>query len=114
MHKNEFFTCILALYFRLMKRNVPILGFIIGIIMPVIGMLLVYLILFHNSSFGDFFKVLRHSHDEAAKVLSLSILLNILPFIFYTNKRLDLTARGILIATILYAVLIILLRFVWN
>ena len=97
-----------------MKRNVPILGFFIGAIMPVIGMFIVYLILFHNSNFGDFLKQLRHSHDIAAKVLSLSILLNILPFIYFTNKRLDLTARGILIATVLYAVLIILLKFVWN
>lgn len=97
-----------------MKRNVPILGFLIGIIMPVVGLYIVSLIFKNGASFGDFFKALRHSHDQAAKVLSLAILLNILPFIFYTNKRLDLTARGILVATMLYAVLIVLLRFAWS
>ena len=114
MYKNEFFTCILALYFSIMKRNVPVLGFLIGAVMPIIGLYLVSLIFKNGASFGDFFKMLRHSHDQAAKVLSLAILLNILPFIFYTNKRLDLTARGILVATMLYAVLIVLLKFVWN
>ncbi|HEY1032221.1 MAG TPA: hypothetical protein VGD89_10655 [Flavipsychrobacter sp.] len=96
-----------------MKRNVPLFGFAAGVVMPVIGFFIVYLILFHNYSFGDFTRYLMRTHDKAATVLSLSILMNIIPFIFFTNKRLDLSARGVLIATILYAVLIVLLKFVW-
>jgi hypothetical protein len=56
---------------------------------------------------------MKSNHKIAALVLSLSLLANAIPFIFYTNRRLDLTARGILVATILYAVLIVLLRYVW-
>lgn len=97
-----------------MKRNVSALGFIIGLILPVIGFFIVYLILFHNLAFGDFTKYLMHAHDKAAMVISLAIIINVAPFIYFTNKRLDLSARGVFIATMLYAVLIVLLRFVWS
>ena len=96
-----------------MKRNVPVLGLIIGLLFPLIGILIMYLVKFNGMEMGDFFSTLLRKKDVAAMVLSLSILINIIPFIFYTNRRLDLTARGILIATMLYAVLIVLLKFVW-
>ncbi len=112
-YENDFFTCILAIYFSAMNRNVPILGLVIGLLMPMIGMLIVYAVIGKGESLGDFVSGLFRAKELAAKALSLSILANILPFIYYTNKRLDLTARGILIATMLYAVLIVLLKFVW-
>lgn len=96
-----------------MKRNVSLLGLIIGLLMPILGIFIVYLVMSRGSSFESFFNTLKHNFDTAALVLSLSILINIIPFIYYTNRRLDLTARGILIATMLYAVFIVLLKFVW-
>ena len=97
-----------------MKRNVPVLGLIIGLIFPMLGMLVMYAIKFTGVPFSEFIHAMTSNHKVAAMVLSLSLLANAIPFIFYTNKRLDLTARGILIATMLYAVLIVLLKFVWN
>lgn len=96
-----------------MKRNLPVLGFIIGAILPLIGYLLVFLVLAHGQTLGQFSANMADNHPNLAKVLSLSILINVIPFIFYTNRRLDLTARGIFIATMLYAVVIVLLKFVW-
>ena len=96
-----------------MKRNVSILGFIIGVLAPILGILIVYLVKFRMESLESFTSLLIRNNDLAAKLFSLSILANIIPFIYYTNRRLDLTARGILIATMLYAVLIVLLKFVW-
>lgn len=98
-----------------MKRNVPILGFFIGVIMPILGLLLIYAIKHSTTlSVGEFFSALSRNHKDAATLLSLSLIAELIPFIYYTNKRLDLTARGILIATMLYALLIVLLKFVWN
>lgn len=97
-----------------MKRNVPLLGFLIGAILPIIGIFIVYLILFRSIGFPDFVKDMIHMPTQATKVISLGILINILPFIFYTNKRLDLTARGIFVATMLYAVVMLLIKFAWN
>ncbi len=97
-----------------MKRNVPLLGFVIGAILPLIGIFIVYLILFRTTPFPEFAQEMIHRPTIATKVISLGILINILPFIFYTNKRLDLTARGIFVATMLYAVAMLLIKFVWN
>lgn len=96
-----------------MKRNIPLLGFVLGAVMPLIGFLVVYLVLGRGQSLGAFTGSLWHSHQNLAKVISLSILANVIPFILYTNKKLDLTARGIFIATMLYAVVIVLVKFAW-
>jgi hypothetical protein len=105
--------CILAAYNLFMKRNVPVLGFIIGLIFPMLGMLVMYFLKFSGTPFGQFVDTLVDNHKVAAMVLSLSLLANAIPFIYYTNKRLDQTAKGIFIATMLYAVLIVLLKWVW-
>ena len=63
---------------------------------------------------GNFFKVLFDDHNTAALMLSFSLFANLIPFIYYTNKKLDQTAKGILIATMLYAVLIVMLKYVWH
>jgi hypothetical protein len=96
-----------------MKRNVSVLGFIIGLLLPLLGIYIVYLVKFGGETLASFFQLLVHNTDVAASVLSLSVLVNIIPFIYYTNRRLDLTARGILISTLLYGVVFILLKFVW-
>lgn len=86
------------------------MGFFIGLLMPLIGFLVVYLIM------GGGFGLIVWSHNlvdypkAMAKVLSLSILANILPFIIFTTRRLDYAARGVFIATMLYAVAIVLLK----
>jgi hypothetical protein len=97
-----------------MNRNVPILGFFIGLLLPFIGDVIVYFILFHSQmSFNEYLQIFKYSHTDAAKAMSLGLLINLAPFIYYTNKRLDHTARGILSATILYFVIIVLLKYVW-
>lgn len=97
----------------IMKKNVPVIGFIIGLLLPIVGIIIMYFIWFHGTPVNSFFKTMKADTHLAAKVLSMSIIINILPFILYTNKRRDLAARGVFIATMLYAVLIILLKFVW-
>ena len=60
-----------------MKRNVPLLGFVIGAILPLIGIFIVYLILFRSIAFPDFVKDMIHMPTQATKVISLGILINI-------------------------------------
>lgn len=97
-----------------MKRNVPIFGFFIGLLLPILGLFIVYLILGSTyNGMSDFFRSMLNNSSSTALYLTLALLINIVPFIFYTNKRLDLTARGILVATMLYGVLIVLIKYVW-
>ncbi len=112
--QNEVFGLYIScLYLQSMKRNVPMLGFILGVIMPIIGVFLVYLVKFSEYNLSYYFDILYGNSKVASMVLTLSIILNLIPFLYYTNKRLDYTARGVLVATILYAVLIVLIKFVW-
>jgi hypothetical protein len=114
MRKKHFSVCILASHLVIMKRNVAVFGLIIGLLMPVLGIVVMYFMWFHSSSFGTFFSHVSSDHQLAAKVLSLSLIAELIPFIYFTNKRLDNSARGIFIATIIYGVLIVLLKYVWS
>jgi hypothetical protein len=45
-------------------------------------------------------------------VISICLLANGIVFYLYTRKRLDLTARGIFLITLLYAIVILLLKII--
>jgi hypothetical protein len=94
-----------------MNRNIPLLGFVIGMIFPILGLVVVNYTLLHGLPAREFVDRLLHSRDIAGKVGSLSLLANIVPFLYYTSKRLDSTAKGILIITIVYAAIIILIKY---
>ena len=96
-----------------MRLNRPIIGFFLGLVMPVIGFLVVFVIRARGADLMSFLEDLLRFPKIAALVVSLSILANLIPFIYFTNRRLDYAAKGVFIATMLYVVLILLLRFVW-
>jgi len=96
-----------------MKRNIPILGFIIGLFLPIVGLVVMYFLWGNHQGFFEFVRMLTHLKGMAGKVFTLSLLANLIPFVFYTSKRLDLTAKGIFIATMIYAVIIVFIKFVW-
>lgn len=97
-----------------MKRNVPVLGFIIGALVPLLGYFIVYLI-FRNGgqSLESFTAAYWPDNKNFAKILTLSILANLVPFVYCNFKRYDYVSRGVFIATMLYVVFIVLLMFVW-
>ncbi len=96
-----------------MKRDVPVLGFTIGLILPVLGMCVMYMLWGHHQGFFDFVKGLTRQRGMASKVMTLSLLANLIPFVYCNLKRYDYTMRGIVIATMMYALFIFLIMFVW-
>jgi hypothetical protein len=97
-----------------MRINRPIIGFLLGLLMPLIGFMIVFLVMSRDRNFGLFIERLSGYHKLLATVISLSILANLVPFIYFNSRRLDDASKGIFIATMLYAVVIVLLRFVWT
>lgn len=89
-------------------------GFILGLILPVIGFFIVYLG-WHSSgeSVGQFAHSLTRRSGMTSKVLTLSLLANLIPFMYFNVKRLDYAMKGVVIATCLYALLIVFVMFVW-
>lgn len=96
-----------------MRRNVPIVGFIVGMLLPWLGFLLVYLAWFKGRDIGDVMHMLLNDKRVGPKVLTLSLLANLIPFLYTNTKRLDYAMKGVVIATMLYALLIVLIMFVW-
>jgi hypothetical protein len=95
-----------------MRLNQPIVGLVIGLLMPLLGLIVVYFVLAKGMSFEDFLTLATASGDFAGKVITLSVLANLIPFLYFSRRRLDYTVKGIVIATILYMVLFIYMKFV--
>jgi len=98
-----------------MKRNVAVFGFMFGMILPIIGLFLLYFAF--KSVFNtpnDYIYTLLNNPRQGFQILSLSLLMNLIPFLYFSNKRLDLSLKGVVIATMLYALLAVMIKFVWN
>lgn len=97
-----------------MKKNVPFLGFVIGLLLPLLGFFIMYKWWGHGMTFGYFVDRMKSDHKVYAKVLTMSLLINLAPFLYFKSKRLDYTMNGVVVATMLYAVYIVLVMFVWS
>lgn len=96
-----------------MTKNVPITGFIIGLLLPCVGVLIMYQLWGSGEGISQFVHTLTRLRGMASKVLTLSLLINLAPFLYFTTKRLDYAARGVFIATMLYALLVIFIKVIW-
>jgi amino acid permease len=96
-----------------MRINTPITGFLIGLVMPILGFLVMYFLWGRAESISQFLRSTYVLRDLGSKVYTLSILANLVPFAFFNTKRYDQAARGVFIVTMLYVVFIILFKFVW-
>jgi hypothetical protein len=61
---------------------------------------------------GDFVDMLKGNKQLIPKVISICLLANGIVFYLYTRVRRDLTARGIFLVTLLYAIVILLLKII--
>ena len=93
-----------------MSRDV-LIGTIVGIIAPVAAYI-VYVAFFteHSDPYGMYKQLVVI--DKLPHVVSLSVLINLLIFFMNLKTNREEQARGILFATILYAIFIIILKFI--
>jgi uncharacterized membrane protein len=95
-----------------MRLNQPIVGLFIGLFMPLLGFIVVYLVKAQAMGMSAFMEHLRFSHDAAGVVITLSVLANLIPFLIFSRRRMDAGLKGIVIATMLYAVFFVYVKFV--
>ena len=96
-----------------MRLNVPMVGFVIGLLLPIFGMFVMYLIWGNHAGVGEFVHTLISQKSMAGKVVLLGMLANLIPFVYFNMKRLDYALRGVFIATMLWAMFDVLVRYVW-
>ncbi|SEW28536.1 hypothetical protein [Chitinophaga arvensicola] len=98
----------------LKKDNLP-LGILLGFLTPLIAFFLYYFFVIrphNNVGLGQFLGILKDNRQMIPKLTSICLLLNGLVFFLYTRKRLDITAKGIFLMTMLYAIGILLLKLI--
>ena len=86
------------------------LGFVLGIIVPVISFFIAYKLKFGNYSFKEFYDVLI-SMNALPKMMSLMVIPNLLVFFIFIWTDHLYAARGVLAATFFDAVVILSLKF---
>jgi hypothetical protein len=94
------------------KKDNLILGINLGLLGPIIGLLLFKIYKFGIFSYKEFFQFLylEPSYRTLSAALSLSLLVNALIFTFYINSMKDKTAKGVFISTLIYGLIILLIK----
>ena len=92
-----------------MRNRNLFIGIISGIIANFLGFLVARLMLTGESSVINLTNVINQSYDDGLlnKLISLGALLNLLIFFFFIKTNQDTKAAGVLISTIMIALLLI-------
>lgn len=86
------------------------LGLLLGILAPVITMVVIYLIKFTDYNLSELIDFLVEK-KVFTKIVSLCVIPNLALFFLFLNKYLYRSARGILLATIVFAVFVFITKF---
>ncbi len=92
------------------------LGLLAGLAFGIIGLVLVYFIIYRSSGWSyymDMFFKMEPTPAFAAKSISLAMICNLAPFYFFLNKKAYQGTKGVIIATGLMGLLFILYKFIW-
>ncbi len=93
-----------------MKKDSFLLGIILGILAPAIGIFAFYYWKAYPNRFVDFINVVKQSNSLITALMSFALLANAIVFTIFINKKLDKTAKGIFLVTIIYALPVIIYK----
>lgn len=91
-------------------RKETAIGFAVGVIANTLGTSL-YILLFSDLPLGETIKA-AYTQGHLGSLLALGAVLNLAAFFLFLKIKRDLRARGVMIATLLTAVLILAYKFV--
>ncbi len=98
----------------MLKKDSIVLGIVLGILGPLIGLLILKYKRFGMLSFKEVFQYmsLQPGHGMLTAGLTVSLMMNALLFTIFINSRIDKTAIGIFASTLLYGIIVLLMKFV--
>ena len=88
----------------MLKRDSLRLGIVLGLLAPVAGMFIYYLIQFRMFTLREFFLVMMAQKALLTGIVSISLVANAVVFTYYINTRKDRTAKGLFVSTCVYAI----------
>jgi len=94
------------------KRDNLRLGMLLGLLGPVVGLVIIYLVKpeFRGIGFADFLDLFIHSNKLITSIGALCLLANAILFTLYINTHRDNTAKGIFLTTVIYGIGILVLK----
>ncbi len=95
----------------ILKRDNFKLGIVLGFLAPILGIVCFYLINFRSAKFINFLEVMLTLKSFFSAVITVSLVANGAIFTIYTNTERDETARGIFVATMVYAIVCLVLKY---
>ena len=95
------------------KKDNLIFGCILGILAPLAGLLFLKFYKFGMLSFREVLQFMYYQpgHGLITAGLTVSLMMNAFFFTMYVNARRDKTAKGIFIVTVLYGVIILMVKY---
>lgn len=85
-------------------------GLVLGLLGPIVGLAVVYLVSYRTFTFGDFFNSFITDNKRITSIGALSLLANAVLFTIYVNTHRDNTAKGIFLMTVIYGIGILVLK----
>lgn len=94
------------------KKDNLILGLVVGVFAPALGLIIFKMYKFNVFTFKETFQYLtvEPGFRTLSVALSLSLLLNALLFTIYINSGRDETAKGIFITTLIYGLVVLSIK----
>ncbi|WP_047550914.1 hypothetical protein [Psychroserpens sp. Hel_I_66] len=94
-----------------MKNKDIIKGVIVGLICSIVGLVLALLFFGKGNSINDSFQIAL-SQGVFTKLVSMGAILNLGAFFLFLKKQQDSKAQGVLIATVIVAIITLIIRFI--
>ncbi len=96
----------------ILKKDNLKLGLILGLIGPLLGLVVIYLVRedFRSLSFGEYLDFVFNDKRLITSIGTLSLLANVVLFTVYVNTHRDKTAKGIFVITLVYGIAILILK----
>ena len=94
------------------KKDNLKLGLLLGLVAPFVSLIIYYYVKFSSVPFSEFMSFLHHHRDQITAVSVPCLLLNIVLFTVYINSHRDQTAKGVFVATLIYAIVALLFKFI--
>lgn len=96
----------------MLKRDSLRFGVFLGLIAPLIGLVVYYLVQFRNiTSLGGFFHYILTEKSLLTAMVSILLVANAGIFTWYINSRKDRTAKGIFLSTSVYGISALVWKF---
>ena len=95
------------------KKDNLRLGLILGLVAPLVSLVVYYFVKFYPLyTVREFLSFVQSNKTQITAISVPCLVLNIVLFTVYINSHRDKTAKGVFAATLIYAILALLFKFV--